>query len=640
MKEEFEKKEIRSSTPRARNEVYPDLSLMNRREDTVEDMEERLDNFNEEDLILINEHSLNNKVRATDYIIPVSYNTKDEYRSTLEYFRNNIIRIKYVLETPILIDLIYNLQDRMLQDQIVKVGRLIDLTTNDIIRTGNYSIIEDKFSFPPLNLAEDPLFTLVILPKLSKANQMKMCTCLHWLEKIADIYYFNLNKEYLSKLIDNQNEAENIMMVQGNKKRCNIQDKKIPKGNVSHTNKDCQCNSEPTKKTSQDSSSSSEDESDISDYENSTTDRKESSSSKKKASQKKGKTTQINLNDAETKDFIAELQMQEKLIRIHQPHIPQFDGTRAKFIKFILAISNRFENKDIPDKIKIELTKHFMTGTASMDVEAHKFPKKTWQEFKLYLISRYILDKRATIMEIRKSLDNLELGNSSVNELFMRIREKINLLAFLDPNEYNDTDKLIIQKLYSGIPSNYYYRIKKPHNDLSELLADLEQIENLERSIANKVEYQDPAIKNLEISEVKTSGKNIRTNYNRYQRPERDEGELECRIHGRHKQKDCWTNICGFCDMKNHRGKDCYKQNAIIRDFVERKIQKYGITAKPIAQSLVKDYGIIKLTEEEFEKRLGTPIKAVENLVVEKEQEHHEQEEQQEKQEKEREQEQ
>ena len=78
-------------------------------------------------------------------------------------------------------------------------------------------------------------------------------------------------------------------------------------------------------------------------------------------------------------------------------------------------------------------------------------------------------------MEIRKTLDNLELENNSINELFMKIREKINLLAFLDPNAYNDTDKLIIQKLYSGIPSNYYYRIKKPQNEnLAELLAELE----------------------------------------------------------------------------------------------------------------------------------------------------------------------
>ena len=90
-----------------------------------------------------------------------------------------------------------------------------------------------------------------------------------------------------------------------------------------------------------------------------------------------------------------------------------------------------------------------------------------------------------------------------------------------------------------------------------------ERSNNFREAKANKTEdkYQDPAIKNLEVYEVKISEKNIRTDYNRYQRSERDWGELKCRIHGRHKQKDCQNNTCGFCGIKNnHRGRDCLRQ--------------------------------------------------------------------------------
>ena len=83
-----------------------------------------------------------------------------------------------------------------------------------------------------------------------------------------------------------------------------------------------------------------------------------------------------------------------------------------------------------------------------------------------------------------------------------------------------------------------------------------------EEEIVNKPEdkYQDPAIKNLEVCVVKTSEKNIRTDY-RYQRSKGDFGNLKCRIHGRHKQKDCKNNSCEFCGIKNnHRERDCLRK--------------------------------------------------------------------------------
>ena len=105
------------------------------------------------------------------------------------------------------------------------------------------------------------------------------------------------------------------------------------------------------------------------------------------------------------------------------------------------------------------------------------------------------------------------------------------------------------------------------------------------------------------MCEGKTSEKNTRTDYNRYQKSEKKLGEFECKLHGYHKRKEC-KNICGFCGLKgSHHGRDCWRQNQIIREFVEKKIQKYGIMAKSTAESLVKNYGIIQLTEEEFERR-------------------------------------
>ena len=86
-----------------------------------------------------------------------------------------------------------------------------------------------------------------------------------------------------------------------------------------------------------------------------------------------------------------------------------------------------------------------------------------------------------------------------------------------------------------------------------------------------------------------------------YQKSYKHLGEYKCRIHGYHKRKECRVT-CGFCGLRgSHYGKDCFKKNQIIREFVENKVQKYGIMAKSTAESLVTDYGIQKVTEKEFE---------------------------------------
>merc|ERR1711874_580670 len=99
---------------------------------------------------------------------------------------------------------------------------------------------------------------------------------------------------------------------------------------------------------------------------------------------------------------------------------------------------------------KCQVVKYFLTDGASLDVETHTFPDGKWETFKQYLINRYILDKRMTIMNIKKGLDNLTLS-TSVNSLYSQIRESMSLLTFLEPDMYKNCEELIIQKLISSI---------------------------------------------------------------------------------------------------------------------------------------------------------------------------------------------
>ena len=617
---------IGTSTPKTQRKIYPNLRRFEEETDKDNKIEKRIREFNEENLAIINKDSLEGKVNPTDYVIPYSYKARDEYENTFSYFRNSIIRIKYVLKTPIIADLIYNMKDTILQDTLVKTGKIIDDTITDIVQKNGYTIIEEAFTYPPLNLSEDTLFTLIVLPQLSVTSQRKLCIMLNWIEKITDVYYYKLNKEYLDKLINRQAEEEKveqneqqIMMFTGSRRRCTGYRRTTTKDNKNEAQRGTSNNRGNTErrnqKESRESDSSSSEEEESEGYPKNTSEDADDTTEKRS-----NKSTNLNGVEVSKKNFMQELQMIEKLIKIHEPHIPKFDGSRHKFINFIIAISNRFEQRDIPPKIKIELTKHFMTGAASSDIEGQIFTDSKWSTFKKYLTSRYILDKRATIMEIRKKLDNMELEKSTINEFYMKIREQINLLAFLDPEEYKDINKTIVQKLLSGIPSNYYYRIKATtaNENVGELLSELEKIENLEKSLAhNRAEeskFQDPALHNIDIYQInkrydRNGGNNHQNNFRSYENKNRPYWmEYPCRLHGGHKAGDCKYS-CGFCLLRgSHKGEECRRKNEKINHWIEECIQKFGVTAKVTAENCVKRDRIIRPTEEEFGKMLkGEP---------------------------------
>ena len=628
-----ENKALRTSTPKKHKKIYPNLDKVAEKLKEYDEIEQRLANFNEENLTIINEETLDGKVRLSDFVLPITHKAKDEYRNTFEYFRNNIIRVKYILKIPLVTELIFNLQDRTLQNTLVQTGRVIDQTTHDIIEEGEYTVIEDIFTYPPLNLTEDILFTLVVLPQLTNAGQRKLCIMLNWVEKIIDLYYYKLNQDQVEFSNEEQNnntgaEDREIMMVAGNKRTCeairgNNRGRERSKGRqrgTSSNRRELRRKDEDSETDSERETSGNDEQDETDSYPPQLVSSEESSSGNKintKVSTKMSTEVKAKISEVEASTFIQRLQMLEKLIKIHEPHIPKFDGTRTAFIKFIIAISNRIEQRDIPPKIKIELTKHFMTGPASSDIEGQEFKDDKWETFKHYLITRYILDKRATLMEIRKELDNLELGKGTINEFYMKIREKINLLAFLDPEEYKDTSKIITQKLLSGIPSNYYYRLKTTTStDIGTTLAELEKIENLERSLAHNREkeekYQDPALRYVGVSQVSkdfNNKKNYQNNYGIQQKRNYNWRKLPCRIHGPgHTAEECRT-MCGFCNLKgSHIGDSCYRKNEKINEFIETMIQKHGVAAKSTAESFIKADGIYKPTEEEFEKKLrGSP---------------------------------
>ena len=629
-----------TSTPKNHKKIYPNLEKIREEQKVYDKIETRFSNFNEENLAIINKDSLNGKVKPTDFVLPITYKADNEYRSTFEYFRNRLIRVKYILKTPIITELIFNLQDRTLQDTLVQTGRIVDDTINDIIQESEYTIIEETFTYPPLNLTEDTLFTLVVLPQLTNASQRKLCIMLNWVEKLVDLYYYKINQEYVEKSIEKreqekeshiQAEEKEIMIVAGNKKRCEVSRRRTKKEEDHKKGRQLRTNNNRRELPKREVESDSEretsgndggDETDdnqpqSSPEESNTEDKRQVKIKNSSEESKPGNKEKVKVNGVEASTFIQQLQMLEKLIKIHEPHIPKFDGTRTAFIKFIIAISNRLEQRDIPQKIKIELTKHFMIGAASSDIEGQEFPDDKWETFKQYLVNRYILDKRATLMELRKDLDNLDLGKSTINEFYMKIKEKINLLTFLDPVEYKDTNKIITQKLLAGIPSNYYYRLKTTTNtDIGTTLAELEKIENLERSLAHNREkeekYQDPALRSVEICQVSKNfdnGRNYQNNYKAQPGREYDWRKLPCRLHGPgHTAGEC-KSACGYCLLKgSHTGENCWRRSEKINEFVEKWIQKHGVAAKTTAESFIKADRIIHPTEEEFERRLrGNP---------------------------------
>ena len=199
---------------------------------------------------------------------------------------------------------------------------------------------------------------------------------------------------------------------------------------------------------------------------------------------------------------LSELNIVDKITKRLENKIVKFDGDRKKFLKFFSGLINKLDNKNYSDMIKIEVTKHFITGVASDNIETHTFTKDTWEEMKEYLVSRYILDKKLTQITLQKNLDNISLKDGeSMYNLYSRIQEAVSLLNFLVPNQYKNKDDIIMQKLLSSIPSQYYYRLANPENlSLAQLLAELEKIQALTEALETLQEqtssrFQDPAIR-------------------------------------------------------------------------------------------------------------------------------------------------
>ena len=246
--------------------------------------------------------------------------------------------------------------------------------------------------------------------------------------------------------------------------------------------------------------------------------------------------TNLILRKTDTSTQMSELNITDKLIKRMENKVEKFDGNRTKFLKFFSNITNKLDNKPYSESIKIEVAKHFITGVASDDIETHTFEKESWAEFKKYLVTRYIVDKKLAQIQLQKELDNITLKEGeSVYSLYSRIQETVSLLTFLIPLKYTNKDEIIIQKLLSSIPSQYYYRITSPETQtLSNLLSELEKIQALTEALdsiqeANHSKFQDPAIRNMQVTENKDNQirNNLTTVQNETKRKEYKSQEIE-----------------------------------------------------------------------------------------------------------------
>ena len=145
------------------------------------------------------------------------------------------------------------------------------------------------------------------------------------------------------------------------------------------------------------------------------------------------------------------------------------------------------------------------------------------------------------------------------------------------------------------------------YDKVRDLMSELDdKIVNMERSLANSrtedIKQMSPG--NGENKETKDTNHQINC-FRPYENKSRQRRkELPCKMHGGHKARDCRTS-CGFCLLKgSHKGEDCRRQNEMINQWIEECVQKYGVTAKATAESYIKNNGILRPTEEKFEKRL------------------------------------
>ena len=300
-------------------------------------------------------------------------------------------------------------------------------------------------------------------------------------------------------------------------------------------------------------------------------------------------------------------------------------------------------------------------------METHCSASSTWEEFKNFLELTYFGDKKNREITIKKELDSINLDRGeSISSLVNRLSEKLSLLQFLNPTDYNNREKILKDKLLSAIPSSYYFRLEDSSRDsYAELLTKLEKIEKLIKAIETETKNSgDPAVRNIyaaNINQVQTgtdlnqNGGNIPRINNGINYPIRNQlvaaintrktqdnvtgaqsidnnvnklgneqtktyesinpqelelipkssvvrfGDVPCNIHnGAHIRKDCEVT-CGFCDLQgSHIFSECYRRNEIGNDFIQKKVEKFGIAAEVLARKLINKEGIYKVTDNCF----------------------------------------
>ena len=327
----------------------------------------------------------------------------------------------------------------------------------------------------------------------------------------------------------------------------------------------------------------------------------------------------------------------DKLIKRYDKSIPKFDGDRKKFVGFYKKLLSIIDKIQYEDYIKIDVSKYFLIGEASNLVETHDFMDPSWEAFRKYLEISFMGDRKSTEITEKKLLDNINLEKGeTISSLNNRLSAKLSILQFLNPTDYSDREKILKDKLLASIPSSYYYRLEDASKiSLKTLITDLERIEKLlsamEKENSNS---NDPAVRNIQIADINqiqnrpyenkdynntnyTRDRIMNTN-NAYSNNDSNWGKLEliqtapvtlyplytCLIHKNHIRRDCPT-VCGFCNMRgSHVYSDCYNKTNIGMRFVKEKIDKFGETADSVAKSLIKEKGILRVTDNCFKQLL------------------------------------
>ena len=199
-----------------------------------------------------------------------------------------------------------------------------------------------------------------------------------------------------------------------------------------------------------------------------------------------------------------EIQITDKIIKQLQPHVPRFAGDKNSFLEFFSIVVSKLDNRSFSDNVKVESVKFFLDGIANVQAETYTSSGVTWEDFKQYLLNRYVSDKNTELMKLKRDLDNLTMGEGgTVNYLYNRILRFTRLVHLLDPLSDYTTDKYVIQKLLSSIPQEMYLEIKTPiPDDIKILLPELERLEQLHMSlVANVNSKKNATVRSLEVGD-------------------------------------------------------------------------------------------------------------------------------------------